>query len=99
SAIYIGKTKHFKYTIYCSLFHQGEIIAIDKSSLEHKVILKDLKHPHSIYFVKNKIIISNTENKSVLIFDKNLEDIKKIKINNIGWVQDANFLRNGNLII
>ncbi len=99
SAIYIGKTKYFNDTIYCSLFHQGKIIAIDKNSLNHKVILKDLKHPHSIYFVKNKIIISDTENKSALITDKNLRNIKRIKIKDIGWVQDANFLRNGNIII
>lgn len=99
SAIYVGKTKHFDQTIYCSLFHQGKIIAIDKSSLKHKVILENLKHPHSIYLMKNKIIISDTENKTTILADKDLNKIKRVKIKGIGWIQDSTLLKNGNLLI
>jgi hypothetical protein len=99
SALYVGKTRYFKDTIYCSLFHQGEIIAISKKTLKFKKVLEGLKHPHSIYLINKKIIISDTENKSVIISDKNLNNVKREKLKNVGWIQDATLLENGNLLI
>tara|TARA_B100000315_G_scaffold256085_1_gene301150 strand:+ start:2758 stop:3702 length:945 start_codon:yes stop_codon:yes gene_type:complete len=99
SAFYAGKTKYYGDTIYCLLFHQGEIIAIDKKTLETKKVMGGLKHPHSIYLLNKKMMVSDTENHSIIISDKNFNKIRREKIKNVGWIQDATFLKNGNILI
>lgn len=99
SAIYIGKTRYFPKTIYCSLFHQGEIIAIDKDTKTCKTVLKHLNHPHSIYKIGKIIIFSDTENNSLVLTDLNFDKIKKVKLAGFDWIQDASLLKNGNLLI
>jgi len=99
SAFYLGKTKYFKNTIYCSLFHQGEILAIDKETSKIKRILKGLKHPHSIYYNNKKLIISDTENRSVILSNKDLTKIRRVRLKMVGWIQDATLLKNGNLLV
>ncbi len=99
SAIYVGKTKHFPKTIYCSLFHQGEIIAVDKETGNFKVILRNLNHPHSIYKIKNKIILSDTESNNLVFADINFGNIRKIKLKGFNWIQDVSLLKNGNFLV
>ena len=95
----VGKTKHFEDTIYCSLFHQGDIIAIDKKTGNFKVVLSELKHPHAIRVIGKKIILSDTENGKIIITDHNLKIKKKFKIPNSNWIQDSSILPNGNILI
>lgn len=99
SLLEVGKTKYFNKTIYCSLFHQGKIIAIDKNSGDFKVILEGLKHPHAIRRSKNNLILSDTENGRIIITDKDFNKKKEYFISNANWIQDASFLPNGNIII
>ena len=99
SAIYVGKTKYFSETIYCSLFHQGEIIAIDKENGNFKVVLRNLNHPHSIYKIEKIIVLSDTENNKIILTDLNFKSPKRIKLKGFNWIQDTSLLKSGNFLI
>lgn len=99
SLLEVGKTKYFKKTIYCSLFHQGKIIAIDKSSGDFRIVFEGLKHPHSIRRSKTGLIFSDTENGRIITTDKDFNKKEEYFISDANWIQDASFLPNGNIII
>jgi hypothetical protein len=99
SAIFVENRGYYPETIYCSLFHQGEILAINAKNDESKILLKNLHHPHSLYRLGDKIIISDTENAQIIITNLNFGKIHKIKLKGFNWIQDTSLLSNGNLLI
>ena len=98
SAVYAGKTKYFSKTIYCSLFHQGQILAIDRKTGRKIKVMDHLKHPHSINKQDNGFLISDTENKRIILVDKDFKKQNAIKIDS-DWIQDASMLPNGNILV
>lgn len=99
SVIYAGKTDYFNETILCVLFHQGEILAIDRKTGEHEIAIKGLNHPHSIYKLKDGYIVSDTQNNRVLLLSENFNVFKIIDIPHLDWVQDAVVLPNLNMMV
>lgn len=109
SAIEVGKTCYYQNTTYCSLFHQGKVIAINKENGNWRKVLDSLHHPHSIYKAEYGFMISDTENNRVILTDDNfkpkkiipleLNRPKKIPVLSEHWIQDASFLPNKNLLV
>ena len=99
SVLEMGKTKYFKDTIYCSFFHQGQIIAIDKKTGNYKVVMKNLKHPHALRKIKNRIMFCDTEHNRVIFTDNDFIKFKYYDIPHANWIQDSSILTNGNIIV
>ena len=100
SALYIGKTKLYKETIICTLFHQGEVIAIDRSTKNFSTVIKGLKKPHSLDRIAfDLLMLSNTANNEIIIFNRDFEIKKRVKIRDAEWIQDAICLSNGNFLV
>ncbi len=96
SAIYEGDSNN---SMLCSLFHQGEVIEISKAKKDIKLILKNLKQPHSLKKLgKNKFLVSDTNGKRIIIFKRNGSIIKNIPVN-ADWIQSAIRLKNKNYLI
>jgi len=80
--------------ILASLFHQNEIVAIDKETKELEVLLSNLKRPHHIRPQEGGFIVSNTRGGTVLVIDENFDVIQEIEGNTKDpyfkrWIQDA----------
>ena len=99
SAVYAGTTCFSKETVYASLFHQGQIVAIDKLTKKCEVVLSGLRHPHAVYMNGDDIIFSDTENQKVMLTDKNFKNCRSLHFSQANWIQDASFLSNGNIIL
>ena len=84
--------------VLATLFHQGELIEIDKNTGKTKTLVSNLKSPHHIRYYRNRFILSDTRNQRVLLLNKNYKIIKILK-GNYNWVQDAVLTRDGNIII
>lgn len=84
--------------VLATLFHQGELIEINKKTGKTKTLLSGLKSPHHIRCYRNGFILSDTRNQRVLLLNKNYKIIKILK-RDYDWVQDAIPLADGNIII
>ena len=74
--------------ILATLFHQGQLIEIDKKSKERKIVLSGLKSPHNIRKTKKGFILSDSRANRVLLLNSNFQIEKEIK-RDFDWVQDA----------
>ncbi len=95
SAIFFDKTEK---KIIASLFHQGKVIEINKSSSKTKTILEELKQPHSIYKFGTGFIVSDTNNNRIILFRKNGKILNEI-CGGFDWIQDCTELSNGNYLV
>lgn len=84
--------------ILATLFHQGEVILIDKHTKESQVMLNGLKNPHFIRKTKLGFIVSDTLNNRALLLSENFQ-IEKIIEGNLNWLQDAIELSNGEYLL
>lgn len=84
--------------VLATLFHQGELIEIDKKTGRVKTLLRNLKSPHHIRCYQTGFILSDTRNQRVLLLNKNYKIIKILK-GAYNWVQDAVSLTSGDIII
>ena len=100
----LEQTTHINSAIYsdefvfCSLFHQGKILKLDRSSGKILKSLGGLSNPHSIYDLEDKFVVSDTSNYRVLFFSKDLEIIDSVKINS-EWIQDSILTSRGTLLV
>lgn len=74
--------------ILATLFHQGQLILIDKKTGASEVVVDGLSHPHGIHKNGDGYILSDTKNAMIIELDKNLKIIRKEK-GDFSWVQDA----------
>lgn len=95
SAIYRDNSEK---KIFATLFHQGKLIEIDKESLKSKEILSGLKQPHSVYKIGNNFMLSDTNGKRIVFFNK-FGKIIRIINGDFNWIQDTISLKNGNLLV
>lgn len=74
--------------ILATLFHQGQLIEINRKTKKVNILLSDLKSPHNIRKKSNGFILSDSRSNRVLLLDDKfkIERILKAKFN---WVQDA----------
>lgn len=74
--------------VLATLFHQGQLIEIDKISKKSRVILSGLKLPHNIHERRGGFILSDTRSNRVLLMNKEFTIEKEFKAG-FDWVQDA----------
>ncbi len=98
-------TTHINSAIYKNdkeilavLFHQGELILIDKGTGKKKVLLSGLKCPHNIRKMDDGYIISNTLNGEIIFLDNNFNTTHKLK-KDFNWLQDSIGLKDKSLLV
>lgn len=74
--------------VVATLFHQGQIIQIDRSSLSTSVRAFGLRHPHSLRPYGTGWIVCDSRPGSVVILDDDLW-VTDIVEDDFNWVQDA----------
>lgn len=80
--------------ILATLFHQGELIEINRQSKESKILLSGLKSPHNIHRTKAGFILSDSRANRVLLLNNDFQIEREIK-ENFEWVQDAREFEEG----
>lgn len=86
-------------SILATLFHQGELIKINKKNLDIQVLIEGLKNPHTINDYDDKhYLVCDTRDSGIIIMDKKSYQINKKLKNNFSWLQDA-VLHNGNIYV
>ena len=89
---------HGRETVFATLFHQGEIIAIDKASGKHQVVFRGLNRPHSIRQAGDGWLVCDSRSGAVLILDSDFW-ISRVVEDDFNWVQDAVALDDEALLI
>lgn len=96
SAIYVDKKEN---VCFASLFYQGTVISINKSTGETKTLLSGLKNPHAIYQIgANRFMVSDTNGNRVLLFDGEGQIIRELA-GNFNWMQDARITSENTFLI
>jgi hypothetical protein len=75
-------------TVLATLFHQGELIAIDRASGAAKVLLSGLAKPHGVHRRAGGFLLSDTLGHRVILLDDNLEVCSQIPCGS-QWLQDS----------
>ncbi len=75
-------------SILATLFHQGELVRINKYNYKVDVLLSGLSCPHGIRAYKQgQWSIADTKNNRVLLLDENFKIFDVVQ-SNFDWVQD-----------
>lgn len=74
--------------ILATLFHQGEIVRVDKVTGQVEKVVSGLKNCHSLQHVDKTFICSNTKEGEVILFDEQFKKINLLKFDS-KWIQDA----------
>jgi len=90
--------------VLATLFHQGQLIRIDRSRQSIEVLMDGLNCPHSIRKTKSGYLLSDSRNHRVLVLKPNFTIQYSIGpyINDetqLGWVQDAFMLSDSLMVI
>ncbi|MBL6448391.1 hypothetical protein JMN32_18905 [Fulvivirga sp. 29W222] len=85
--------------ILATLFHQGEVILINKNTRKITSILKGLTCPHGIHRFGDQFIVSDTKGNCTYLLDRNLKVLEKIGHQDFDWIQDSIILKDGNIVI
>lgn len=90
-----------KDTILATLFHQGQLIAIDLATgnLKAKTIISKLQQPHGIYKLRNGgFLVCDTNGERIVFLDQFLHINYQLK-DNFHWIQDARELEDSTVVI
>jgi hypothetical protein len=71
-----------------TLFHQGEVVSVDKKTGSTTVLLSGLLSPHGLRKTENGFIVSNTRLGETLILDKNFKILSRFDLQS-SWLQDS----------
>lgn len=74
--------------VLATLFYQGEVIEIDKSTGLASVVFSGLSNPHSIKKIGEGYIVSNTKKGEVIFLDNKYRETRRIATGS-AWLQDA----------
>lgn len=74
--------------ILATLFHQGQLIEIDRVSKQNRILISGLQSPHNIRCRHNGFMLSDTRANRVLLLDREFQIETEIKAG-FNWVQDA----------
>ncbi len=86
---------HDPSKVLAVLFYQGCVIRIDRESLAHEVVIRDLNGPHHLRATDDGYVISNTRDGVVQIYDRNFQLAQRVAGSNervprmFRWTQDA----------
>lgn len=84
--------------ILATLFHQGEVVKINKKTGKVNAVLSGMRCPHHIRRAESGYLVSDTRNERVLLLDEDYEIIKEIR-GRFDWVQDAVSTDDGKIIV
>jgi hypothetical protein len=93
--------------VLATLFHQGELISINKKTGEPNTLIRDLKKPHALRFGKNQqVTLANTALGQVLSLDIDVSGEANVSVmsNRViasldtRWLQDAWILDDGTIM-
>lgn len=74
--------------VLATLFHQGEVVRIDKQTGKTEVLLDNLQSPHGLKRINEGFIVSNTRQGKVLLLDDEFALVKEFDFQS-SWLQDA----------
>ncbi len=74
--------------ILATLFHQGDLIEIDRTSKQSQVVLSGLKSPHNIRRRRDGFMVCDTRANRVLLLNYKFRIEKELR-GDFNWVQDA----------
>lgn len=74
--------------VLATLFHQGQLIEIDRASKQIRILISGLKSPHNIRCRHNGFMLSDTRANRVLLLNREFRIETEIKAD-FNWVQDA----------
>jgi len=74
--------------VMVTLFHQGEVIAVDRATLKHTTVLGGMDKPHSLRKALDGWLISDSRNNCVVFLDDDFWIVSVIE-GGFDWVQDA----------
>jgi hypothetical protein len=84
----VAALRNGRETVLATLFHQGELIAIDKATRKHEVLLRGMRNPHSIRPCGDGWVVCDTWTGSVVLLDSSFWITELIE-GGFNWVQDA----------
>lgn len=74
-------------TLLVTLFHQGQLLQIDRKTGEFKVLLEGLKCPHGPIKIPYGWALPDTKNNQILLLDENFK-IQKTIVGDFDWIQN-----------
>lgn len=84
--------------VLVTLFHQGQLIAIDKRTGKHSALVRGMRNPHSIRPRAGGWVLSEARQGAVVLLDKDFW-IADVIEKDFKWVQDALPLDDGKQLI
>jgi hypothetical protein len=104
----LGQTTHInsacfaderEQEILATLFHQGQVIAVDRQSGHSRVLLNGLHRPHDVRpYPGGGWVVSNTAANETLVLDKHWRIRRRIAMD-FNWVQSSAPLADGSIVI
>jgi hypothetical protein len=88
-----------------TLFHQGLLVKINRTSGKSKVLLSGLNCPHAIKryrsMKQNEIVwmLCNTKQNELVFLNDDFKIIQKMILEDVNWLQDATQIQNEHIII
>lgn len=74
--------------VLATLFHQDQLILIDKTTLKYEVVFDNLVNPHGIHRTKKGYLVSDTRGNRVIRLDNEYKVVEIIE-EDFNWVQEA----------
>jgi hypothetical protein len=84
--------------ILATLFHQGQVIEIEKHSGNFRTLLSGLNRPHDLRPYRNGWLLSNTGVNQTLMLDANWQIEQSIELD-FNWVQSSAPMQDGSVVI
>jgi hypothetical protein len=84
--------------VVASLFHQGQVLQIDRATGTAKVVVRDLSCPHNLRRHSDGWVISNSRSNIVDFFDNKFLRTSFI-LSDFKWVQDALLIDSNRVLI
>ena len=84
--------------VLATLFHQGDVIAIDRSSGTHRTVFRGMHFPHSIRRCGNGWVVSDSYSGAAVLLDSDFWRTGVIE-HSFKWVQDTIALDEGRRLI
>lgn len=98
SAIMVKDDENSERYLLATLFHQGQLVRVDRTTNEIVIILDGLNCPHAIRQYDNYFTLCDSRNNRVLILNKDFSIHKEVK-GDYNWVQDAFLVEDENLLV
>lgn len=94
----VSTSRNGRELVLSTLFHQGELIAIDKITGKHEILLRGMRNPHSVRSCGDGWVVCDSWAGSVVLLDSDFW-ITELVEGGFNWVQDALPIDDGQRLI